>query len=362
MAPPMPAPSSPPQRILLIRPSALGDVCRTVPVLVSLKRAYPDARIDWLVQDTFAAAIAHHPDLHRPILFPRSALRRWWTPAGAARALAFLRSLGQASDEARPYDMVIDCQGLFRSALFARATRARRRIGYANAQELGWLFYNVRKHVPRSLHTVDRMLALAELAGAQPIPDMRLYPPPDQQAAIAADPDLAGKRYVVLAPTTRWPGKRWPIDRFRALADALLADASLGVDAIVVVGAPGERLQCAPLIDPAPPGIIDRVGRTSVGGLMALIERAALVVASDSAALHIAVGLDRPAIGLFGPTDLTRVGPYRRPDAAIQHITPTDTLNHKDEPTGRALMDRITTPEVLTRAKTLLTSPQPTRA
>lgn len=355
---PHPAASStdPPQRILLIRPSALGDVCRTVPVLVSLKRAFPAAQIDWLVQDSFAPAIAHHPDLHQPVLFPRAALRRWWTPIGARRALAFLRSLG-----GRGYDTAIDCQGLFRSALFARATGAPRRIGYANAQELGWIFYNLRKPVPRTLHTVDRMLALAQLAGAPPIPDMRLYPPPEDQARLAADPELGGRRYVVLAPTTRWPGKRWPLDRFKTVAAALLADKSLHLDACVVVGAPSERPQCAPLLDAPdrPAGLIDRVGRTSVGALLALIERAALVIASDSAALHIAVGLSRPAIGLFGPTHLSRVGPYNRPDAAIQHITPTDILNHKSEAAGQALMSRITTTEVLTRATTLLTTSPP---
>lgn len=350
----------PPRRILLIRPSALGDVCRTVPVLVSLKRAYPRAEIDWLVQDSFAAAVAHHPDLHEPVLFPRSALKRWWTPAGGARSLAFLRSLG-----GRGYDLVVDCQGLLRSALFARATGARRRIGYANAQELGWLFYTVRRDVPRSLHTVDRMLALAEAAGAPRVADMRLYPPPEERGRLAADPDLAGRRYVVLAPTSRWPGKRWPIDRFRALADALLADPHLGVDAVVAVGAPGERDQCAPLLDPPSPRIIDRIGRTSVGGLMALIERAALVVASDSAALHMAVGLGdgagaggggvgRPIIGLFGPTDLSRVGPYGRPESVLQHIAPGDTLDHKDEAAGRRLMERITTEEVFARAAGVL--------
>ena len=121
-----------PRRILLIRPSALGDVCRTVPVLVSLKRAFPGAEVDWLVQDSFAAAVAHHPDLNGVVPFPRAALARWFSrPAVFRRAVEFLVDLGR-----RRYDMVIDCQGLLRSGLFTLATRAPVRVGYANAEEL----------------------------------------------------------------------------------------------------------------------------------------------------------------------------------------------------------------------------------
>lgn len=95
------------------------------------------------------------------------------------------------------------------------------------------------------------------------------------------------------------------------------------------------------------PRIIDLVGKSDVGGLLAVIAGAAVVVANDSAAMHIAVGLGRPAIGLFGPTDVARVGPYRRERDVIQHVTDADTLDHKDEAIGRSLMERITLDEVL---------------
>ncbi len=352
---PPPTPNSP-RRILLIRPSALGDVCRTVPVLVSLKRAFPGAEVDWLVQDSFAAAVAHHPDLNDVVPFPRAALSRWLSsPAVFRRAMAFLGDLRRCR-----YDLVVDCQGLLRSGLFTLATRAPARVGYSNAEELGWLGYNRRVSVPRTMHTVDRMLALAEHAGAPPIRDMRLYPPPEERERVAHDPELAGRRFAVLAPTSRWPGKRWPIERFAELARAMLGGGPAGFDAVVVVGSKGEREQCGPLLalgggsgaGPSP-RLLDRVGATSVGGLMALIERASLVVANDSAALHMAVGLDRPAVGLYGPTDLSLVGPYRRDGCAIQHITPGDDLDHKNEPAGRALMERITVEEVLTRVAAL---------
>lgn len=344
---PEPAPPSS-RRILLIRPSALGDVCRTVPVLVSLKRAYPTAEIEWLVQDDFAPAIRAHPDLARVVPFPRKRFGRWWYPPIARELLAWLRSLHDAD-----YDLVLDCQGLARSAVFARATRATRRIGYRQAAELGWLGLTDRVDVPTHLHTVDRMLALAKAAGASPVRDMRLYPPPSDLDAVVADPDLAGLRYAVVAPTSRWPGKRWPAERFAGAIEQLLADRRCSLDRVVLVGAPSERDQCGPLLDLAvrEPRVLDRIGRTSIGGLLALISRSSLVIANDSAALHMAVGCDRPLVALYGPTRVNLVGPYGRPHTVLQRVTAADDLDHKDDAAGRALMERIPVEDLLRLAR-----------
>ena len=155
-----------PERILIIRPSALGDVCRTVPVLVSLKRRWPRARVDWVVQDSFTAAIDCHPDLGRIVPFPRAQFDPWWRSPTAFAAL--MRWMGSLRRER--YDLVLDCQGLLRSGIFARVTGAVRRIGYANAEELGWIGLNERVDAPMTEHTVDRMLRLAgEATGFEPV-------------------------------------------------------------------------------------------------------------------------------------------------------------------------------------------------
>src|SRR5687767_11916318 len=97
-----------PRRILIIRPSALGDVARTVPALVSLKRAFPQSQIDWLVNDTFVDAIAHHPDLHEVVPFPRKRLSRFgWSPGATREGLRYFAELRR-----RGYDAVYDLQGL----------------------------------------------------------------------------------------------------------------------------------------------------------------------------------------------------------------------------------------------------------
>ncbi len=333
---------SDPQRILLIRPSALGDVCRSVPVLAALKRRFPEARIDWLVNDAFAPAVRAHPDLHEVIEFPRRRFGAWWrSPRIGGELRAWLGALRGAK-----YDMVIDCQGLLRSGVFAWWTRAPRRIGYDNAEEFGWLGVNERVFVSREMHAVDRMMALAHAADAsedEP-PDMRLYAPEEDRAAL--DNRLRGHRYALLAPTSRWIGKRWPIERFAALAERLLADGQ--VERIAVVGAPSERDQCAALgaIASKDDRIVDLVGATGVGALMAVVERAAIVVANDSAALHMAVGFERPLVALYGPTHVDLVGPYRRSDDVIQKLRANERIDHKDEALGRRLMERIEVDEV----------------
>lgn len=339
-------PMDDPARILLIRPSALGDVCRTVPVLATLRAAFPRARIDWLVQDSFAAAIERHPALSCAIPFPR---RRFGRPLSSGSLAAFFEWSGCLADVG--YDLVVDAQGLARSGLLAFLTGAGVRLGYANAQELAALFYTRRVHVPRERHAVDRMLGLvSEGLGIPAVPDMRLYTDPAARDQVGSFEPLAGRRFILIAPTSRWPAKRWSAQRFAALTDALLSSpaAMRLASAVVLVGGPGERDQCAPLLDLAgrDERIIDLVGATPVSLLMALVEAARLVVANDSAALHMAVGLGRPTVALFGPTDVSRVGPFQREADVIQHLRTGDILDHKS-PASACLMDRISVDEVL---------------
>lgn len=326
----------PPRSILLIRPSALGDVCRTVPLAASLKRAYPEAAIDWVVQDTFADAVTNHPAVRRVIPFERKHLGRALKRGNPTPLRAFLRELQLAR-----YDLTIDAQGLGRSGVLSWATRAARRIGFAHAPEFAWLAYTTRVHQPMSRHTVDRMLGLLEPLGISPVRDMRLFADPQAVSDVVVE---YAEPYVLLAPTSRWASKRWPASRFADLAQRLLKH---GVQRIVVVGSPSERDQCQPLLDLAAsnPRITDRVGSTTITQLMALVSRSNLVVANDSAALHMGVGFDRPIVALFGPTDVSRVGPYLRESDVIQNISPNDPIDHKTD-ANRALMDRISTDAV----------------
>jgi len=325
-----------PRQILLIRPSALGDVCRTVPVVASLKRAYPNAAIDWVVQDSFVDAVNRHPGVRRVIPFPRKKLGEAMRRGRVGEVFGFLRTLREPG-----YDVVIDAQGLVRSAIFAWSTRAVRRVGYANAQEFGWVAYTDRVREPRDRHTVDRMLGLLGPLGVEAAADMRLFADPQAVSDVMME---YPEPYALVAPTSRWASKRWPADRFAELAKRLL---DRGVPRVVLVGGPGERDQCAPVLDLVGSlgRVSDRVGSTTIVQLMALVSRARVVVANDSAVLHMAVGFDRPLVALYGPTDVGRVGPYRRDADVIQHLEPDDRLDHKHD-ANVALMERITVDEV----------------
>lgn len=329
-------------KVLIIRPSALGDVCRSVPLAVSIKKALPDARIEWLVRDTCADAVRCHPSVAETVLFDRKGLGQAAGRFDPRSSLAFLGDLRQ-----RRYDLVVDAQGLFRSGIFAWATGAKVRVGMKDAREFGWLGLNVRVAVRPGAHTVDRMLGLLEAIGIPPVRDLSLST--DSNAAQWAESHIA-TRSVVMAPTSIWEAKRWPIERFRMVAQRLLEDNAC--DQIVVVGGPGERPQCDPLLELAGSDsrVLDLVGSTSVAQLMAVIERSALVIANDSAAVHIAVGLKKPLVALYGPTKTSLVGPYQRDADVIQHTQPGDSFDHKSPSIGRPMMERITSSEVLEAA------------
>jgi lipopolysaccharide heptosyltransferase I len=308
---PRPAAQRPPRagpRVLMIRPSALGDVARTVPCLVALRRAMPDAHIDWLVQDSFAEVIRHHPMLDGVVEFPRKQLAG---PLGAVKALRWSSQLKR-----NRYDIVIDLQGLFRSGWLAWRTGAPRRIGYANAREMGWLGCNRRHHVDSGLHAVDRMIGLLAAEGFPPSHDMRLY----CASANPLAPSPSGP-YMLLAPTARWRCKCWPLENYAAIARRLL-DANL-TRHLLILAAPTEHAHVAPLVEAirsSHPHATVSLPSTNIAQMMAFIRDAGLVICNDSGPLHIAVGFDRPIVTIFGPTDPGLVGPYRR-DASV--VRPT---------------------------------------
>lgn len=331
-------------RILLIRPSALGDVLRTVPVVASLKAAFPRATIDWVVQQGFEDAVRAHPAVDRVVPFARASLGRWWRSPKQAKALSRFGRMLRGR-----YDLAIDMQGLGRSGLMLFATGAPRRIGFRNARELAFLGANERYEVDRELHAVTRMLTLLERAGIEPIEDMRLVVPNNSDAAwqrVRKAMDLPSG-YVAFAPTSRWQSKAWPADHWRALATAVLGK---GVEHVVLLGAPHERAELAAIASVLPAKIAVLAGEATVGVSMAAVRDARALVANDSAMLHAAAGFDTPLVGLFGPTDPLVSGPFgrladtlRAPEAHVRNV------HYRDRGLGDGLMRLIEVNDVCDR-------------
>jgi len=300
--------ANPPRRILIVKPSAIGDVVHALPVLNLLRRRWPAARISWLLTPVCAGLLEGHALLDEVIRFDRRLLGRFWrSPSAAIRLRAFARDLRR-----RQFDLVVDLQGLFRSGWITWQTAAPVRVGFANARELSWVFYTHRVSVPAGQqHAVDRYLRVARFIGCADAPvEFPLGTDPQQRDSIAAMLPGEHARYAVLLPGSNWRTKQWPSERFAALVQPLRQ--RLGLTS-VVAGGP----DAAPLAARIP-GAINLVGRTTLPQLVALLDRAALVIANDSGPMHVAAALGRPLVCVYGPTSPVRTGPYNRPESVVR--------------------------------------------
>lgn len=298
------------KRILLIKPSSPGDIIHALPVLRGLRRRFPAAHIAWMIALPFVNMLEAEPALNEIIPFDRKHYgrlgRNWSSTKDFLKFVVDLRK--------KRFDCVVDMQGLFRSGFLARATGARVRVGFHDAREMAWMFYTHR--VPRDdieKHAAERNLDIASLLGAdRSNPDFRLSFTPDD-SAVARDlvrSRLVGdQRCIVMAPSTRWETKCWPVERFGQLA-AQLRDAT-GLKTLLV-GGPGDAKDGRRAADASQGAAVDVCGATTLRELAALIDRASLVVTADSTPMHLAAAHGRPLVALFGPTNPVRTGPYGR--------------------------------------------------
>jgi lipopolysaccharide heptosyltransferase I len=329
------------QRILLIKPSAVGDVIHSLPVLAKLRARYPAARIDWLLTPALADLVGGHPALSNVVVFDRNRFARVWRVRNVARGLA-----GLWTDLRRPrYDLVVDLQGQFRSALLTLATgspvrigfdrprsqavRASRRLvadayrhGWTGAREGAWLAYTHRIPIPTlDVHAVDRYLWLGRLLGFDAGPPIFHVPATagaeSRVARLVEGHGMVGKPLAVLAPGTLWQTKQWRYEGFAEVARWL----HRGGRAVVLAGAAAERERCRAVAELCPQAC-DLSGQTTLADLASLIRRADVCVTNDSGSMHLAVALNRPVVGVFGPTDPMWTGPYGRPDAVVRTAVP----------------------------------------
>ncbi len=292
-----------PRRILLIKPSALGDVVTAIPVLRGLRRTFPEAHIAWCVASGFAPLIAHDPDLDDVISYDRRHLGRAWRSRTAFAAVrTLLRKLRQGR-----YDWALDLQGLLRSGVFSLATRAPVRCGFADAREMAPHFYT---HTIRAaaLHTVDRNVELARALGVDARgEDMTLPLAPGSAAtaeALLREHALPPGGFLACVPPTRWGTKLYPERHWRRAVGEMLRHAP-----VALLGGPDDVDLCARIAEGLP-RVANLAGRTSVSDLPAVLAGAGAVVCCDSAAKFIASAVGTPVLVLTGPTRVERTGPY----------------------------------------------------
>ena len=337
---------SPPRRILIVRPSALGDVCRTVPLAWSLREAFPKATLDWVVEDRWVGAVQGHPAVDRIIGFPKGDFRSWWRSVPTAvQALQWMTKLRRGR-----YDLVIDAQGLARSGLMTLVTGARTRVGHRGSREFAWIGSNRLVGKRRESHVVDAMLDLVAAVGAPMRADMRLEVSAagTREWQAAAERASLRPRMLLLATTNGWLGKRWVDERWTELLHRTRSELlASGIHDVVLTGAPGEEPQTAPIAESlrqvAGLRVHDFAGQLSVAATVAAVRAATLLIGLDSAPIHMAVGLGTPFVGLYGATRPWIDGPYGgaawcvHGGAGMQ----LDAHEHRHAARGAAVMERI---------------------
>jgi lipopolysaccharide heptosyltransferase I len=300
------------RRIAIIKPSALGDIVHSLPVLTALRRRFPQAHISWIVNRSYEPLLRGHPHLDETLPFDRGVLNGgWWR--GARIALAFVGELRR-----RRFDLVVDLQGLFRSGVMAAATWAQCRIGLRSAREGATWFYTHAVGVPNhdTIHAVDRYWEVAEALGIGAGPK-EFHVPIEDAARAWADATLRGlpRPWFMLGVGSRWLTKRWPPEHYAALLRQ--AQVRFGGTAIFVGGGDEVQLANAVRADLRGP-TVNLSGSTTIPQLVAVLARTDVMIANDTGPLHLAAALGRPVVAPYTCTKVRLTGPYQSPATAIE--------------------------------------------
>ena len=274
-----------PASILVIKPSSLGDVVHTLPAVAALKRQWPASRLTWLVNPEWAPLLEGNPHVDEVAIFPRGEFRG---PRGWMKIPAWARSMAE-----RKADLVVDFQGLLRSALIARLCRGGEVAGLSDAREGARLFYDRVANVGGIAHAVDRYLRLASEVGAE-IPTALEWPLPAGTPPAGFD---ASEPFVLLHPFSRGAGKSL------TAAQIFEARVALAPRRVVIAGRSAERVAVSP-------NVVDLLNRTTLGELIWLIRRADFVISVDSGPMHIAAALTPRLLAIHTWSDPAKVGPH----------------------------------------------------
>jgi lipopolysaccharide heptosyltransferase I len=288
--------------VLIVRLGALGDVIHAVPAAAALRRAFPDARIDWLVDAQHRGIVDLVTAIDRTVPLDSPTLAGW------TAALRALRGI--------PYDIAIDLQGLMKSAVLARASGAARVVGFSIwhlREKTARPFYS-DAHDAEDGHVIRKNLRLLRAVGVEddeirfPLADVPSQALDDLRRRIPPD-----RPFALINAGAAWPNKRWAPEGFGELATFLREECGLTP---VVLWGPGEELLADAVIAASANAAI-AAPPTRVADVVALARAAALFVSGDTGPLHIATAVGTPTVSLFGPTDPDRNGPYAPGDVVV---------------------------------------------
>lgn len=295
-----------PQKILIIKPSSLGDVVHSLPFLNAIKETFPFSEIHWLIAKGLEGLLENHPMVKRLWVINKD---QWKNLKKIKEtAIEFKSLFKELEDES--YDIVIDLQGLLRSGMLTYATRASVRVGFKEAREGSSLFYTHKIKGGREIHAVDRYLKIASAIGCK-VEDVK-FPMPliKESESVKKLKENIGD-YAVLVPGARWKTKRWLPANFGKLVSMLDIKT-------VIVGSASDA-EIAEGIEFCSGGkALSMAGKTDIKELISIIRSARYVITNDSGPMHIAAALNIPVIALFGPTNPVRTGPYGKNNIIVK--------------------------------------------
>jgi len=292
--------------VLIVKTSSMGDVLHTLPAITDARKAFPDIQFDWVLEPGFAEIPRWHPGVRTIFTAP---IRRWrkqlWQALKQGEISALFSSLRRTR-----YDMVLDAQGLVKSALLTRLAKGKRvGLDFSSAREgIASLAYQTRYHVPKGQHAVERVRQLFAKALGYTLPQS----PPDY--GIAKDrltPVSFGENYLVFLHGTTWTTKHWPENYWHALANLA---AKEGYQVLLPWGSEAERLRAKNIQHSVAkdghslvPQILPKL---SLSEITSVIAKAKGVVAVDTGLGHVAAAMAVPTVSLYGSTDPKLTGAY----------------------------------------------------
>jgi len=349
-----PNPPSAPERILVIRLSAIGDVVMASPLIGALQRTWPEARISWLVEDASKQVLQANPGLYELIIWPRTRWRklfrgrRFWTLV--KETMGFMNDLRK-----RGFDMAIDAQGLLKSGLWAYLSGAPQRIGIGSREGSSYLMTRVVERTGASDRISSQYLLLADTIGL----DTRQF---TMEVALTPEAEDYGTRfasslptpYVVLAPFTTRPQKHWIEERWTRVVTLITGELGLSV---VLLGGPGDREMSQKILTEEAPDLVNLTGATNLQEAAAAIKNASLVIGVDTGLTHMGYAFCVPTIALFGATRpyLDTAG---APGAVLYHLHECSPCRRSPTCEGDfTCMKAISVDEVIRTARSLLEAP-----
>lgn len=301
-------------RVLIVRIGAMGDVLHAMPAVSAMKELHPDWEIGWVVEPRWSVLLGEPLVDHTFLAATKEWGRNIFSGSSVAGVMGLRREL-----RAEKFDLCVDMQGSIKSAVVGRMAGAKRFVGMAAPRErqAAWL-YGERVKVS-AVHVIEQGCELLGAAIGETLRPAKVALPVDAEAEIWCDQVVDGL-FVLMAPRAGWGAKEWPPERFGAVA------AELGARGIkTLVNAVSVEDAVAARVVEASEGAA-RAVPCSLAEMVALTRRTALVIAGDTGPLHLAAALERPVVGLYGPTDPARNGPYGTKSVVLRD--PSSVTDH----------------------------------